>query len=274
MSPRLQTRAERAARLWRQLRRSLHLRPRNRALRVRPVRFGSFGRLTPISRQYGFDRGMPIDRYYIEDFLRRHGSSPGYGQGDIRGTVLEVGGDEYARRFGGWRTGVEGPGSPVTALDVLHADSSNPQATIVGDLASGEGIPSCKYDCVICTQTLHVIYNVADAVDSLHRMLRPGGVVLVTVAGISQASRPDRDLWGDYWRFTTLSAARLFEGSFPAAGVRVEAYGNVLTSIAFLHGLAAEELDRDQLETRDPDYELLVAIRAVKEQTPDSRANR
>jgi SAM-dependent methyltransferase len=209
------------------------------------------------------DRGLPVDRYYVEDFLRRHGGSSGYGGGDIRGHVLEVGGDEYGRRFGGWDPDATGHrAGAVEAFDVLHADASNPIATIVGDLATGSGIPDDRFDCVICTQTLHVIYEVEAAIGTLRRMLKPGGVALVTIPGITQTCRPDRDLWGDYWRFTTLSARRLFETAFAPEDVRVEAYGNVLASIAFLHGLAVEDLRRDELEPRDPDYEMLIAVRA------------
>jgi SAM-dependent methyltransferase len=228
------------------------------------VRFGDLRRLAPLSREFGFDRGLPIDRHYIEHFLRRHAGAPNYGRGDIAGHVLEVGGDDYARQFGGW-TGAPSASGGITMLDVLHADDSNAGVTLVGDLVSGSGIPSERFDCVICTQTLHVIYDVHAAVRNLHRMLKPGGVALVTMAGISQSCRPDRDLWGDYWRFTTLSARRLFESAFPADGLRVEAYGNVLASIAFLHGLAADELTSEELDARDPDYELLIAVRAVKE---------
>jgi SAM-dependent methyltransferase len=228
---------------------------------VGQVRFGDLRRLSPVSRAFGFDRGLPIDRHYVEAFLRRHAGAAQYGAGDIAGAVLEIGGDEYTRRFGGW--GGDAP-SAVSSLDVLHADASNPIATIVGDLVTGEGLPGERFDCVICTQTLHVVYDVQAAVATLHRVLRPGGVALVTVAGITQACRPDRDLWGDYWRFTTLSARRLFESAFPAEGVAVEAYGNVLASIAFLHGLAAQELRPEELDARDPDYEMLIAIRAAR----------
>jgi SAM-dependent methyltransferase len=229
------------------------------------VRFGDLRRAAPISRRYGMDRGLAVDRYYVEDFLRRHGGSSGYGGGDIRGHVLEVGGDDYARRFGGCSPGDASEGrSAITAVDVLHADASNPAATIVGDLASGDGIPEGRFDCVICTQTLHVIYEVEAAVATLERMLKPGGVALVTVPGITQTCRPDRDLWGDWWRFTTLSTRRLFETAFAPEGVRVEAYGNVLAAISFLHGLAVEDLCRDELEPRDPDYEMLIAVRAQR----------
>ena len=169
----------------------------------------------------------------------------------------------YARRFGGW-TGTPDGDSAITALDVLHADASNPIATIVGDLATGAGIPEDSFDCVICTQTLHVIYEVEAAIATLQRMLKPGGVALVTIPGITQTCRPDRDLWGDYWRFTTLSARRLFESAFAPEGVRVEAYGNVLAASAFLYGLAAEELRREELEPRDPDYEMLIAVRSQR----------
>ena len=227
------------------------------------VNLGDRRGVAPTSRHYGMDRGLPVDRYYVEDFLRRHGGSSGYGGGDIQGHVLEVGGDDYARRFGGW-TGAPDGDSAITALDVLHADASNPIATIVGDLATGAGIPEDSFDCVICTQTLHVIYEVEAAIATLQRMLKPGGVALVTIPGITQTCRPDRDLWGDYWRFTTLSARRLFESAFAPEGVRVEAYGNVLAASAFLYGLAAEELRREELEPRDPDYEMLIAVRSQR----------
>jgi len=217
-------------------------------------------RAEPFSRHYGFDRGTPVDRHYIEDFLSRHGASPGYGAGDIRGHVLEVGGDEYSRRFGSRED---------TSIDVLHVDGSNPRATVVGDLTRHDGLPRDRFDCVICTQTLHVIWDFRAAIAGLHQMLRPGGVLLVTVPGITAACKPDRDLWGDYWRFTASSFRRLLEERFDPAGVTVEAYGNVLASVAFLHGLAAEELAAGDLALRDPDYEMLVCARAQRPPTAD-----
>jgi SAM-dependent methyltransferase len=234
------------------------LRARTQRIR-RPVvwiRLGVPRRLTPISRLSGEDRGLPIDRYYIEDFLGRHGGLDNYVLGDIRGHVLEIGDDYYTRRFGA--------ASAVRKVDVLHVDDSNPRATIIADLARADHVSSDAFDCVICTQTLLLIYDMRAAIRTLHRVLRPGGVLLVTVPGISKICRPDVDLWGDYWRFTTRSVRRLFEEVFDPADVTVEAYGNVLTSIAFLHGLATEELRQSELDLRDPEFELLIAVRAVK----------
>lgn len=219
------------------------------------VRFGRLRRLAPVSRARGADRGSPIDRYYIGHFMARHAGLDQYVLGDIRGDVLEVGDDTYARMFG----------SGVTKLDILHADASNAQATIIADLTHAENIASNTYDCVICTQVLLLIYDFRAAVRTLHRILKPNGVVLATVPGISHICRPDADLSGDYWRFTTWSMRRLFEEFFAPEDIVVEAYGNVLSAVAFLEGVAAEELKRRELDTRDPDYELLVAIRARKQ---------
>lgn len=217
------------------------------------VRFGDLRRLTPCSRQFGFDRGLPIDRYYIEQFLSNSAS-------DIQGRVLEIGDDTYTRKFGGDR---------VTQSDVLHVVEGNPKATFVGDLTCADHIPSDTFDCVILTQTLQLIYDVRAAVKTLYRILKPNGVALVTVPGISQIDRyydSDGDHWGDYWywSFTTLSARRLLEEAFATADLQVEAHGNVLSAIAFLHGLATEELRQEELDYCDRDYEALITIRAVK----------
>ncbi|MGH7835591.1 MAG: methyltransferase, partial [Candidatus Binatia bacterium] len=72
------------------------------------------------------------------------------------------------------------------------------------------------------------------------------------------------DPWGEYWRFTAQSARRMMEEFFLPASVAVSMYGNILAAIASLHGLAAEEIDQEDLDYVDPDYEVLVTVRAVK----------
>ena len=213
-----------------------------------PVNWRDLRRVTPISRVFGFDRGTPICRYYIAQFLQRHAR-------DIRGRVLEVADANYTRQFGGSR---------VTQSDVLHVAAGNANATMIGDLATGAGIPHGTFDCILLTQTLPFIYNLHGVVTHLHAALRSGGVVLATAAGISPISRYDMERWGDYWRLTNLSAQTLFQEAFAPERVRVETYGNVLAAVAYLHGLAAEELTLAELEMHDPDYQVLVTIRAEK----------
>lgn len=230
------------------------------------VRFGSLRRLRPIDDDFGFSRGKPIDRYYLERFLAAHGSKPGYTLGDIHGSVLEIGEDKYTRRFGMVWEGKpeEAPSGYVTESHILHGDASNPGA-IVGDLASGEGLPSEAFDCVICPQTLPVIYDIHGVVKTLHRILKPGGTVLITVNGICPICRPDYETWGDYWRFTSLGLRRLLEEAFPPDSITVEAHGNVLSATAFLYGIAAQELKPEELELNDPDYEVSITARAVRQ---------
>jgi ubiquinone/menaquinone biosynthesis C-methylase UbiE len=124
---------------------------------------------------------------------------------------------------------------------------------------------SSTFDCIIFTQTLQYIYNVRAAVGTLYRILKPHGILLATLPGITQISRYDMDRWGEYWRFTSLSARRLFEEWFPSTEVMVHAYGNVLVATAFLQGLAVEELRKEELDYLDPDYEVLVTVRAAKD---------
>ena len=201
------------------------------------VRFGDLRRTQPISREYGYDRGQPVDRYYIERFLSRHAN-------EIHGRVIEIGDAAYTRQFGG---------THVTKSDVLHVDESNPTATIVGDLADGDHIPASTFDCFVLTQTLQLIYDVRAALATVYRILKPGGVVLATVPGISQISN---DEWGKtwYWAFTSLSARCLFEEVFPKGSVQVESHGNVLAATAFLQGLATHELRQEELDFADREY--------------------
>jgi hypothetical protein len=231
------------------------LRRRAARWRVRPpvgwVRFGSFGRVHPISRAFGLDRGTPIDRYYVEKFLSEHAA-------DIRGHVMEVGDDTYTRRFGGER---------VTHSDVLHVTLGNPQATLVGSLETGAGLGGREYDCLIITQTLHCIFDMRAAIRTLHGLLAPGGVALVSLPGISQISRYDAERWGDYWRVTPLAARCLFDESFETGEIKVCAYGNAMSAMALLQGLAAEDLSVRALEAHDADYPVVVCIR-VEEKLP------
>ncbi len=224
------------------------LRPLVRRLRFGRVRWGSLRRTAPVSRRFGLERGRPVDRYYIEGFLAQHA-------GDVHGCVLEIGDPAYTRRFGG---------SKVTCEDVLHATPGNPQATIVGDLATGKGIPEDAFDCIILTQTLPFIYDVQAAVAGCYRALRPGGVVLATLPGISQISRYDMERWGDFWRFTDAGARRMFGEVFGSQNVAVLTYGNVLAACALLQGLAVEDLKAAELDYHDDDYQVIIVVRAAK----------
>jgi SAM-dependent methyltransferase len=217
--------------------------------RMGSVSFGDFYRVTPISPIFGIDRGFPIERYYIEKFLEANCK-------DIKGRCLEMGDAFYINKFGGDR---------VTKIDILHYVEGNPEATIVADLTCADHIPSDTFDCIIFTQTLQMIYDMKAALRHLHRIIKPGGVLLLTSHGISKIGRRlGRDDWGEYWHITTQSAEKLFEETFPGADIRVRSYGNVLTAMCALHGIVSDEIDKKELDYLDPDFGVIVAVKAIK----------
>lgn len=213
---------------------------------VGAVDFGDFRRLVPISKEWGFDRGLPIDRYYIERFLQQNDT-------DIRGSVLEVGDNTYTKRFGGDR---------VTESNVLNFYET-PNTTIRADLVSAPQIPSDRFDCIIFTQTLQLIYDLRSAVATLYRILKPSGILLATFPGITHTQDGQ---WSEHWcwSLTPTSGRRLFEEVFPRQGLTVEGHGNVLAAVSFLHGVAAEELKTEELDFRYPAFDVTIAVRALK----------
>jgi SAM-dependent methyltransferase len=211
----------------------------------RPARFRALRRTTPVSEDFGFDRGTPVDRYYIERFLARHAQ-------DIRGRVLEVMDSRYTDRFG----------VGVTGSDVLDIDARNPRATLVADLAAADGIATESFDCVILTQTLQYIFDVRAAIGHTWRILRPGGALLCTVPTANRFSA--RTLRGEYWRFTSAGCETLFRELDAVEFLTVEAPGNVLAGIAFLTGMAAEELPSRALAKADERFPVVVLVRALK----------
>jgi SAM-dependent methyltransferase len=211
-----------------------------------PLDFGALRRTEPIGRKFGFDRGDPVDRRYIEAFLHQHRS-------DIAGRVLEIGDRNYTTRFGSAR---------VVQSDVYDRPG-NRTATLTGDLGGRSRLPAAAFDCLVVCQTLLFIYDVERAMRNLHDALKPGGVLLLTVPGISQIVREDMDREGDFWRFTTRSLHDLALEAFAPDNVDVRSWGNVLASVAFLHGLAQQDLRAEELDVCDPDFQLIVSLRAV-----------
>lgn len=215
------------------------------------VAMADLRRLQPISAIFGMDRGTPIDRYYIEQFLSSARS-------DIKGRALELGDATYIKRFG----------SGVTQIDVLHVVAGNPDATIIADLTDAAHIPSNAFDCIIFTQALQMIYDMKAAMRTLYRTLKPGGVVLMTTHGTSKiARRLGRDDWGEYWRLTAQGVTALVREVAPGAELSVKSYGNVLAASAFLYGLAAEDLEARELDVADEDFEVILGVIIRKPET-------
>lgn len=203
----------------------------------------AFG-IAPLSYRWATDRGLPIHRHYLEQFLTEF-------QADVRGRCLEFQGPLYTPRFGG---------AAVESLDILHIDDSNPRATLVADLTRPNDLPSDRFDCIICTHVLHVIADVPRAVAEMHRILRPGGVLLVAVPHISMCEPQFRELW----RFTAEGLLGIMAPAFGDGNVRVRAYGNSLTAAGEIRGLVIDEFTAAELNAHDERFAVEVCGHAVK----------
>lgn len=214
--------------------------------------WGDFRRTDPVSRDWGYDRGVPVDRRYIDDFLASHSS-------DVRGAVLEIQEDDFTCRFGGPR---------AVRHDVLDIDASNPRATILADLRCAPGIEAERFDCIILTQTLHVIDDMPAVLSECYRILKPGGVLLATLPAASRVCL-EYGPEGDLWRTTPAGARHLFETALGPSQVSTQVFGNVLTNTAFLHGLGADELTDTEYAATDPYFPALTGVRARKSSAPE-----
>lgn len=211
------------------------------------VHFGDFRSVTPFSKQFGFDRGGAIDRYYVENFLEKEADS-------IKGRVLEIGDNSYTLQYGKDR---------ISKSDILHVDDSNKSATIVGDISNAPHIPDNSFDCLILTQTLHLIYDFKEALNTCYRILKPGGTLLLTVPGITPIDHFEwKETW--YWSFTDKAMKKVMNETFKNGKSEVNNYGNVHVATAFLYGLGLQEISKVKLDEHDPHFQVIITVKAVK----------
>lgn len=195
--------------------------------------------LEPLSAKYGFDRGTPIDRAYIETFLSDNSLL-------IKGICLEIHDNGYTKKYGQAR---------VTQSDVIDIDKKNLRANIHADLRNLDGIKNDKYDCIILTHTLGLIDDHEAAIRECLRILKFGGSLLITVSAMGVAANPDQA----FWRYTPASLKYLLGKYVRAEQIRVTYFGNVLSGQGFWVGLSAEELTKEELLHKDPRYPVVVA---------------
>jgi SAM-dependent methyltransferase len=204
--------------------------------------------LHPISDCYGYNRGKPVDRVYIEAFLDRHRS-------EIHGHGAEVKTDTYLRRFG-----AEG----LHATTVIDINPHNPDAHLRADLSQPHSLPATTFDCIVLTHTLQLLADPATALRNCHQALRPGGTLLLTVPCLGRISPHHRTQ--DRWRFTPAGLSELFNAW--AGPVTVTGHGNLRMCLAALLGEAAEDLTPAERDHHDPDFPLVACAIAHHAKDP------
>jgi SAM-dependent methyltransferase len=198
----------------------------------------------PLSTRWGFDRGLPAHRYYINLFLQEFAA-------DIKGRCLEFQDRTYLSQFADPRS---------TQQEVIHLDESNPIATIVADISQPNDIADDSFDCIVCTHVLHLIYDFGAAIAGLHRILKPGGVLLAAVPQISMCDEAEHE----FWRFTRLGLEQALSKSFGPRQVATRVYGNSIVAAGELRGMIADEFTRSELNSHDACFAVEVCGRAVK----------
>jgi SAM-dependent methyltransferase len=185
--------------------------------------------------------GKPIDRYYIEQFLEQNKKY-------IKNVCLEITDNAYTKQFGG---------ENVSRSDILDNDSQNRNATIHDDLRTLSSIENSTYDCIILTQTFQYVDDVDSALRNLHRILKPDGVLLVTLPAVARMGK-----WTDYHRFTKAGAEYLFQKSFK--NIMVSAQGNLRISFKSMVSAFQEFTTTKELEYTDPMFPTIITVVAIK----------
>jgi hypothetical protein len=215
-----------------------------RGFRVARGRLLLAGGVRPVSRTFGYERGQPIHRYYVDRFFHDHA-------GEIRGHCLEFHDPGYLQRFG--------KGRPAR-IDVLDLNIENPHATIVADVTKANTLRSNSFDCIVCVHVLHLVYEADLFTKELHRLLAPGGTLLLAVPGTAMID----PAWTEYRRWTGLGIQTLLGQFFDPANIVVETYGNSLAAAAEMRGLASDEIAPWELQANDELFQVEVCGLAVK----------
>lgn len=202
--------------------------------------------LLPLSPAFGLERGNPIDRYYIEKFLSEN---PKY----IKGVCLEVEDNVYTKQFG----------KKIAESHIIDINKQNNKADIYADLRNMPEIKNNSFNCIILTQVLQFINDYSAAIKECHRILKPGGALLVSLPSISRIDKR-AGVKDDFWRFTTASATYIFEKYFLKENIEIKSWGSVLSGLGFWIGMAKEEFSKKELDHYDPSFPVLISIRATK----------
>jgi hypothetical protein len=206
-------------------------------------KWGNLRRTEPLSDQFGFDRGTPIDRFYLHRFLEaeRHA---------ITGDVLEIQVPSHARRYGHHLKRVD-------TLDITPQFSP----TYLCDLADAESVvPANSYDCFLLPNTLQHLSRLNDALTQALRIIRPGGVILASAANLVRLTSST----DDFWRLSAAGWRLVASEVWTGCSVDVRAHGNCLAVVAGAYGLAVEELTTSELAVEDERFPVLTTIKCVK----------
>lgn len=205
------------------------------------LNWGDLRRGKPFCNEFGFERGTPIDRYYLDKFISsiRH---------LVKGKVVEIGGALSNREQYGFENT-----STYDAVDLL----SSPFVNICGDIHESNLLKPDYYDTILLFNVLEHCHTPQKVVDNIHNWLASSGYCLAIVPNAQRIHNNP----GDYWRILPDGMKTLFQNF---AKVQVTTYGSPTSLIASYMGIAAQELTHDELTEINPLYPVTTCLVAQK----------
>ena len=210
----------------------------------------NYSKIKRVSKKFGFDRGLPIDRFYIDKYLDKNLSKSTYQNG------LEVGGVQYLEKF---------KVAKKTALlhpEYLISEGHGDQALVVDLNKKFKNIGDEKFDLIIATNVLNFVEEPHLALNTFQELLVPGGLLIISVSASMPISEFDKNRWGDFWRFS-LQGLRLILGKTDM-DFEIEYRGNFRATIAFLCGMATEECPEIDLLDLDDEFPITIFAKCKK----------
>jgi SAM-dependent methyltransferase len=205
------------------------------------IDFGDLKRRWPFSHRFGFDRGAPVDRYYLQQFVAAIGPK-------VRGRCLEIGGTLVNR--GVYKLEVD----EFRTLDLPHSGVAD---DLMGDAADPDVFAADSWDSILAFHVLEHCPDPFAVVHNIHRWLTPGGHAFIVVP----CAQRMHNFPGDYWRFMPDGLRVLFK---EFAEAHVSAYGNPLTVVSSFLGLSHTELPPEDMDFVHPDYPVISCVVARK----------
>lgn len=207
----------------------------------------------PVERAQGALIGKSIKRFYVDNYIYKNRRS-------IRGVVGEMEDRRYTELYGDTRR--------IRESYIIEHYVDFPENERFGldmDLSTGEGVIAEKFDCFICTQTLTYIINLEKAIDSLIKMLKQGGILLITFPGmLHRASAQELDAYKPLYGILPSAIHKLLTPYLDNIEYSMEVYGNVKCAVATLYGIPSDVFTEEEMLKKDEDYPLLVGMKIKK----------
>lgn len=194
-----------------------------------------------IFKQFGL---YPIDRYYINKFLKDSFSLDGF---PSNGTSLEFGEIRYSKFFAG------------TRYKWLYAKKfSIVDSVVSGDILANNDI-KIQFDLIVSTQVIPFVSNPDLYMQKVCDLLKPNGVLLLTSPGLGVfTSKYDAERWGDFGRYSMQALINFVPPGFKISLNR--GYGNFNSLRKLNNNVSAFRVRESILLHNEPNEEVIFGL--------------